>query len=260
MDTGLTVALWQGDSVPGDIAANLARIEAAAEEAAEAGADLLVMPECFLTGYYFHADLSEIAARVDEGCMSALAALSQRLSLVLVVGSYELTEAGLYNAVIVFDPELGVIGPYRKRMLYGEWEKRSFRRGSQPLIFSCKGVKVGVLICFDVEFPERVRELATGGVELLVVPTALMEPYDKVTSLLVPARAYENGIFVAYANRVGSEEELTYLGGSCIVGPDGNHLARLGARDVGLASARIDTARIDVARAEVDYLGEMDKA
>lgn len=130
---------------------------------------------------------------------------------------------------------------------------------SQPLIFSCKGVKVGVLICFDVEFPERVRELATGGVELLVVPTALMEPYDKVTSLLVPARAYENGIFVAYANRVGSEEELTYLGGSCIVGP-GNHLARLGAQDVGLAFARIDTARIGVARAEVDYLGEMDKA
>jgi 5-aminopentanamidase len=254
----LTLAVWQGSSVWGDIGVNLQKIETVAKQAADTNADLLVFPECFLTGYYKEGDLTEIAAQVDDRCMAALASVSETLDITLVVGTYELTEAGLYNSAFVFDPEIGIVGPYRKQMLYGEWEKKNFRPGTQPLVFCCRGLKVGVLICFDVEFPERVRELAQAGIDLLVVPTALMEPYDIVSTALVPTRALENGIFAAYSNRIDSEDNLRYVGLSCIVGPDGKELARAGSDQEGLIDGTIDADRLKSVRAEVFYLQELD--
>ena len=91
------------------------------------------------------------------------------------------------------------------------------------------GLKIGILICYDVEFPENVRRLALPGADLVAVPTAQMQPFAFVVRALVPARAYENQMFLAYANRCGREGELDYLGQSCIVGPDGVDLARAGA-------------------------------
>ena len=88
------------------------------------------------------------------------------------------------------------------------------------------GLKLGILICYDVEFAENVRLLALQGAELVAVPTANMVPYDFVCRALVPVRAYENHVFVAYANRCGREGGLEYVGLSCIVGPDGRDLAR----------------------------------
>lgn len=256
-DASLTLAIWQGASVSGNVAANLSQIKEIAQEAAKTEADILVFPECYLTGYYNEADLSEVALQVDDHCMSTLVSLAEKLRITLIIGAYELTEAGLYNSAFVFDPELGVVGPYRKQMLYGDWEKTNFKPGNQPLIFSCKGMKVGVLICFDVEFPERVRELARSDVELLVVPTALMEPYDIVSSALVPTRALENGVFVAYSNRIGSEDNLRYVGRSCIVGPDGKDLARAGPDQEGLIVGTIDVDTLKSVRAEVFYLREL---
>jgi len=259
-DASLTLAVWQGVSAPGNVEANLAKVEAVAKQAAKAQADLLVFPECFLTGYYSEADLTEIATKVDEQCLNALASVSERLGITLVVGTYELTEAELYDSAFVFAPNLGVVGPYRKQMLYGNWEKRSFKPGTQPLVFSCRGMKVGVLICFDVEFPERVRELAKPGIDLLVVPTALMESYSIVSSALVPTRALENGIYAAYANRTGREGTQSYVGQSCIVGPDGKDLARHGPDQEGLLVERIETAALKNTRSDVFYLGELNSS
>ena len=101
----LTLAVWQGSSVWGDIGVNLQKIETVAKQAADTNADLLVFPECFLTGYYKEGDLTEIAAQVDDRCIAALASVSETLDITLVVGTYELTEAGLYNSAFVFDPD-----------------------------------------------------------------------------------------------------------------------------------------------------------
>jgi predicted amidohydrolase len=90
------------------------------------------------------------------------------------------------------------------------------------------GVRLGILICYDVEFPEAVRGLALHGADVVVVPTALMRPYEFVPRVLIPARAYENSVCVAYANHCGREDDLEYPGESCIVGPDGALLARAG--------------------------------
>lgn len=256
-NASLTLAVWQGASEPGDVEKNLRKIEALAEQATDSNADLVVFPECFLTGYYTEADLVEIATKVDDHCLATLAAISERTGITLVVGAYELTEGGLYNSAFIFDPELGMVGAYRKQMLYGDWEKKNFEPGTQPLVFGCQGLKVGVLICFDVEFPERVRELAKSGAELLVVPTALMKPYGIVSTVMIPTRALENGIFAAYANRIGSEAGLEYVGGSCIVGPDGSDLARLGSDEAELLIEKIDLAELESVRTKVAYLEEL---
>ena len=80
----------------------------------------------------------------------------------------------------------------------------------------------------DIEFPELARALSLNGAEVLLVPTANMAPYHSVSERLVPARAEENAVFVAYANLVGNEGDTTYAGGSCICGPDGEDLERAG--------------------------------
>ncbi len=99
------------------------------------------------------------------------------------------------------------------------------------------------------------RALALAGADLVAVPTALMRPYEVVARTVVPARAYENQVYVAYANRSGREAELAYCGESCVVGPDGVDLARAGSGDE-LLLAEIDPARLASSRADNTHLGD----
>ena len=114
---------------------------------------------------------------------------------------------------------------------------------------------MGLLICYDVEFPEPVRRLAVQGAQLVAVPTSLMAPSHWIAELLVPARAAENQVFVAYANRVGAEGELLYVGRSCVAGPEGRAVVA-GPADESLLFADVDPAVIDAARERHSYLDE----
>jgi predicted amidohydrolase len=100
-------------------------------------------------------------------------------------------------------------------------------------VFIWRGWRLGLLICYDVEFPETMRLLALQGADAALVPTANMRAFDEVPQLLVPARACENQMFVAYANACGEEPGLVYGGLSSLVSPRGHVLARAG-RDAGL--------------------------
>ncbi len=94
-------------------------------------------------------------------------------------------------------------------------------------------------ICYDIEFPEFARELKRRGADVIVVPTANMEPYFEVPNTFIRARALENGIFVVYANYCGTEGDLKYTGLSGVTGPDGIDLARAGPHGDGIAARRI---------------------
>ncbi|WP_322899858.1 nitrilase-related carbon-nitrogen hydrolase, partial [Actinacidiphila rubida] len=145
---------------------------------------------------------------------------------------------------------------YRKAHLFGDYERTAFTPGDRPLAqATVDGVRVGLLICYDVEFPEAVRAHALAGTELLLVPTALMRPYEFVPQVLVPARAYENGMHVAYANRCGPEGEFDFAGLSCLAGPDGTVRARAGAGPE-LLVASVDPEAVRAARAETPYLAD----
>ena len=114
-----------------------------------------------------------------------------------------------------------------------------------------------MLICFDVEYPEAVRALAVRGAQLIAVPTSLMAPYDVVATTMVPARAAENQVYVAYANRVGREEgRFRYVGQSTVAGPSGEVVARAPADAQTLLFADLDPEEIARVRSVYSYLDE----
>lgn len=258
MSRHLNVALWQAAGIAGAVPANAAEVARAARQMT-GQADLLIFPECFLTGYYTDASLGPVAGSVTPGLLGELAAVSSETGVALVLGSYERDGPDIFNSAFVFAPDRGLLGGYRKRMLFGPWEKRVFAPGHAPFLFDLRGFRVGVLICFDVEFPECARDLAHRGADLIVVPTALMAPYETVPRITVPARAIENQCFVAYANRTGEDAAHRYLGQSRVVGPLGGVLAAAGDGP-DLVRATLDLALRDRARGDFDYLAEIEAA
>lgn len=228
----LRIALWQCEQHPGDVAGNLARLRKAALHAASDRVDLLLCPEMVLTGYNVAlAAVQRLAEPADGPSSRAVAAIAREAGLSIVWGFPERDAAGaLFNAVQAVDAAGERLGHYRKTHLYGALDRSRFSASDGACaVFALNGWQVGMLICYDVEFPEAVRGLALLGADLVVVPTANMAGFDAVPLLLVPARAYENQCVVAYANCCGSEAGVDYGGLSVVAGPDGALIARAGA-------------------------------
>ena len=252
----MKIAVYQGDGVMGEVAANLAVVERVTAEAAAGGAGLVVFPEMFLTGYNIGAAVRELAEPSDGPSLAALGEIAQKAGTAIVCGYPERAGDRLFNSAVFLDAEGETLANYRKSQLFGAFEMAYFTPGSQLVISEFGGIKVGFLICYDIEFPEPARHLAQAGVQLLLVPTALMAPGVPVARRVVPSRACENQIFVAYANRPGREGDLDYVGESCIVGPNGDDLARA-AEGEALIMAEIDPAAITACRRDYDYLADL---
>ena len=149
-----------------------------------------------------------------------------------------------------------MITSYRKTHLYGDVDRAQFVAGDAlSEVFDFCGLRCALAICFDIEFPELARSLARRGAEVLLVPTANMHPYTGVATRLVPARAHENGLAIGYANFTGPDGMFDYCGLSCIVGPDGEDLARAGDA-TGLVLGNIDRDDVTRVRGDLDYLSQ----
>ena len=253
--SGLRLALWQGAGVPGDLAATAAEAGRVMRLAAEKGAGLIVFPEGFLTGYHIPG-LAPGGLGDVEAALGDVARAAGELGVAAVMGTALETPDGFRNSAVILSAAGEEIGRYHKRALFGAWEKATFLPGDAPFRFECGGLKVGLAICYDVEFPEIVRAEAQAGADLVVVPTALMAPHHRVARLMVPVRALENQIFLGYANRSGSEPGLDFVGLSSIRGPWGEALAEAGA-DPALLLADLDRAALRRARAEESYLDDL---
>jgi predicted amidohydrolase len=243
------IAIWQTGS------ADLAQLRERALAAAGSGARLLVTPEAFTSGYAVHG-VRDAAQPADGAWAGAVAAIAADSGLAILYGYPERVGDRVMNSAQLIDRDGRVLANYRKSHLYGEVDKRTFEPGDGDFaIVGLDGLSVGILICYDVEFPETVRALALAGADLVTVPTALMRPYEIVARTLVPSRAYENQVYVAYANRSGWEDGLAYCGESCVVGPDGADVARAGSGDE-LLLAEIDPARLATSRTDNTHLGD----
>jgi nitrilase len=252
----MRLALFQGPETSGDVAANLAALDAAAAAASGADADLLVCPEMAVSGYNIGPLARERAEPADGPVYERVAGTARGHGLAIAYGYPELAGGGVYNATQVVDRDGRVLARYRKCHLYGDLDRDLFLPGEQGVVqFDLAGLRVGLLTCYDVEFPEAVRAHALAGAELLVVPTGLMSPYEIVAHTLVPARAYESQVFVAYANRTGVEGDLEYCGLSCVVGPDGVDLARGGAGEE-LLVADVHRSALETSRAVNTHLAD----
>ena len=214
--------------------------------------EVIVFAELFLGGYhnehlfYEHA-IDVLASKADpDSTLSVICAAAKSHGIALCFGYVEkvevvealpaetakgTTKTCYYNSVIFVSGDGEVLANYRKTHLWGDCEKKWFAPGDQlGPVFSYKGLRIALLVCFDVEFPETCRTLRQMGAQLVIVPTALVSRFN--AKITVPSRAAENGIFIAYANEIGEVESLTskhryaYCGSSCVVGPDGEDIAR----------------------------------
>ena len=222
---GMRVALWQGCSVDGDIGAGLAQAEAAVAAAGAMGARVLVLPECWLPGYNT-ARLADLALERGGAWQTRLSAACADAGCGLVIGYAERGDGCLYNTALALDSTGCEVAHYRKIQLYGPREAALYRPGHAYVTFDLEGVKVGLLICYDVEFAPHVAALAGRGVDLLLVPTANMMPFTHVMRATVPAMAANHGVAIVYANFCGTEGDLTYAGRSLIAGPHGEVVAQ----------------------------------
>ena len=252
----MRIAIYQGPAEAGSVARNLDLLAAKAAQAAGRGARLMICPEMFLSGYNIGPEqASRLAEPADGPSLTRVAALARASGVALLLGYPERGGDGaIYNAACLIGRDGRSLANYRKCHLFGALDRDMFRAGeSPPTVIELDGIRVGVLICYDVEFPESVRLLALADADLVAVPTALMDPFEVVVRTLVPARAVENQVFLAYANRCGREGDLRYCGLSRVVGPDGADLVCAGRAEE-LVLADLDLERLRAARRLSPYL------
>ena len=233
-------ALLQALPKSGDKQANLGTIDRYASVAAATGAEFVCFPELFLTGYNLGAALRDLAEPVNGPSVCQMTYIARRHGVGLIVGMPERDGDRVFNSAVAVDRGGRLAGVCRKLQLFGTVEPEIFTPGESLTIVTMGQRRIGLIICFDVEFPELSRALARNGAEIICAPTANMHPYFEVPTTLVRARALENGIPFVYANLCGSEGDLTYTGLSGIVGFDGLDRARAGMVGEGFLHASFD--------------------
>ena len=225
----MKIAVFQETAEPLRIEHNLGLINDAAAAAAEQGATLLLTPELFPVGYAPARVRAEVSDDDVAAAHRALEEIARRHAIALV---YSLPDDGApehrgITATLV-DATGQRLAHYQKVHLFGPEERAAFTAGdTPPPVVHYGGRALSLAVCYDIEFPEIARAAATAGAELLLVPTALAGDAPEIPRLLVPARALENRMTVAYANHTGVEDGLDFDGRSVVAGPDGAALGSL---------------------------------
>ncbi|ANK83066.1 MAG: hypothetical protein TEF_21380 [Rhizobiales bacterium NRL2] len=221
--------------------------------------DLVVCPELFMSGYNIGLDrIRERAEPADGPFAQAAADLARRRGTALAFGYPERDGDCLYNAAICIGADGGLLNRRRKLLLPPSYEGEVFAPGDQPpAVFEVAGLRCGMLICYEAEFPEAVRALARAGAEAILVPTALARQWRVVADAMIPARSFENGVWMVYADHAGEENGLACAGLSCIVSPFGEVRARAGVEDETLIGAVIDRDSVARAQARLPYLADL---
>lgn len=241
---------------------NIAKMEKVITEAAKNKADLIIFPELSLTGYVVRDEIYDLAETIPGPSTKTMAEIAKKAGLYVVFGMPELSEktkATIYNTAVLVGPE-GFVGKYRKMHLPTHSvfeEKRYFRPGYDAVVLDTKIGKVGLIICYDIFFPELSRLTRLKGAQLIVCISASPAVRRTFFEFLTVARALENTAFLAYVNLVGIEDGLQFWGGSRLVGPNGKVLIQARYDEEDLVMCDIDYRDIKPIEAFVPTLKDL---
>lgn len=231
--TTLRVAACQIDPTIGEVEGNLGLISRAVEDAVSAGARFIVLPEAAVTGYAF-ASLTEaltVARRAAPLAERTLAGLAEKHRVTIVCGTIEPDADEVYNTALILLPD-GRHYRYRKMHLpYLGVDRYATPGPDAPAVIETEGLRFGVLVCYDLRFPEAARICALEGADLIALPTNWPVGVEFHPDLFAPARANENHCYLLAADRVGTERGTTFMGRSLLVDYDGKVLAEAGASE-----------------------------
>ena len=218
--------------------------------------DLVVCPELFISGYGNLDNINKFSENHDGKYAKKISTLAKKSSTAIIYGYPEISNNQLYNSAQLFDSEGLSLANHRKKLLpLTADESKIFTPGKDSSIFSIKGIKSAIVICYELEFPELIRVLALEGVELIIAPTGQSSHWPAAALHNCRTRAFENGIFVAYANSTGQLNGINFMGESKIIGPNGIDIANANIGEK-LISAKIDTDQINLVREKLPYLND----
>ncbi len=248
----MKLVVCQCPSPAGRVDDAFARVAEVLATARAAGAEAALLPELFLPGYN-HPQVAALAQPLGGDWHLRLAGLVREAGVALILGFAERAGEQVYNSALALGPDGATLGHYRKVQLFGPREQAIFTPGVGFSSFPLGGRHAAMMVCYDVEFSGHVARLAARGVDLILVPTANMDPFDHVSRYVVPAHAVNHAVTIAYANYCGAECDLGYCGGSLIAGPDGMPIVRAGRGEATLIAdldAQIEVDRLSTQRAD----------
>lgn len=247
----MKIELVQLDGRDGDTAYNLQRTLHAIATC-KPDTDLLVFPETQLMGFANAGQLPDVAEPLHGPALAAVQQAVRERGVAVVVGLAERDGERFYNTSVLLTPE-GIALSYRKTHLWPS-ERDLFQAGDRYATTIWKGLRIGLLICYDIELPETSRALAQLGVDLIIVSNGNMDPYGPVHRTAIMARAQENQAFALMVNRVGEGSDgLVFAGGSALIDPLGRMRFEAG-REPCRQQVELDLGQLALARRDYDYL------
>lgn len=260
----ITIATVQMKPRLGEAEENLVKMsEMISKIASQQKVDLIVFPELITSGNELGLRFTELAQRVPGPTINLMAQRANEYGVFIAFGmvTKERVESVLYNSSVLVGPDGELIEVYNKIHLRGE-ERMAFREGYKLPVADTEAGSIGMMIGYDLAFPEVARSLVLDGAEILVVMANWEAANIDEWKTYLRARAYENAVYVVGVNRVGEDVTLNFGGESMVVGPRGQIYASLaeetdpdtGAPLEGFAVARIDLDEVRKFREEYQFI------
>lgn len=251
----LRIAVVQEDCKLGNKGHNLECASALITQAAKEGARLVLFPEMFLTGYLLKRELLELAEEVSGPSINKLAKLAKTNKIHICMGFAERDPRieAIFSSLVCISDQGQILAVYRKAHLF-DVEREYFEPGDKAIVAETAIGRIGFSICYDFEFPEWPRINALQGAQLFLVSSANMEPWAEDQEIYAKARAMENQMFVALANRVGKDDRFLFCGNSIVIDPTGNTLKKADKDNSSLLIANIDFEQVkEVRNSSINY-------
>lgn len=247
------LVLLQMDIAIGEPERNFAKLESLLHEAVahDTKPDVIVFPEMWNTGYALER-IQELADHYGERTEALLSAFSRKHGVNIIGGSIaEKRDNGVYNTIFAYDRQGNRAGDYSKIHLFRLMDEEKFlQSGDRAGELQMDGIPAGMMICYDIRFPELARKLALGGAQILFVPAEWPNPRLHHWRTLLMARAIENQMFVVSCNRVGVSGTTEFFGHSMVIDPWGEVLAEGGEAET-IVRAAVDLSQVPAVRSKI---------
>lgn len=218
--------------------------------------DLVVFPETTLCGFPSLEELSSVALSLDSDPIELIKKEAQHKQVAVAFGFAESAGTDVFNTAVLIDKSGKILLRYRKTHLWPHTDRAIFSAGDTYSTCILNGLRLGLLICYDVEFPETARALARLDVDLILVLDGNMEPYGPVHRRAVVARAMENQCFAILVNRLGNGRTLKFAGESVAVNPFGEVIADARSEQQDIV-VHLDSSLLEQSRHAYSYLEDV---
>jgi len=247
----MRVSVFQMQSVHEKSDINLDKVQNAMMRASQNGSQLLVLPEFWATGYDLK-NARSYATSVTEGVFASISTLAKKYDMAVVGSSPALRDERVYNTAVYHDRNGALLGRYDKIHLFTLMDENKYLApGSDISVFDTEWGRVGLMICYDLRFPELMRRIALEGAQVVLIPAVWPKPRLEDWRLLLRARAVENQVFVVGCNR-SREPGGKDFGYSAVVDPSGQIIAEAGLEEI-LMTADLDLNRVNEVRDRLPF-------